>query len=130
MSNYQPFGIDNAPPDTGILVFHVDESSLSGNSVRGAPGLTTCWPWDGTHYAVAILAADGDYNLERNVGEYGHADTCYISNGVKTISDTTVPNTRQYHHGFGVKKTGITITVNSASGSCMNVRVCACLIFW
>ncbi len=67
MSNYQGSTIDANPADTGIVILHIDESVLADpvNSARGYPG-QTCWPWNGNHYYVAMLAADGLYvDVER-----------------------------------------------------------------
>jgi hypothetical protein len=124
--NYQAYGVDSAPPDTGIIVQHIDESILADpvNSVRGYPS-QSCWPWNGKHYKVAILAADGQYKLETvtssSYGKGGDANTAYVKSSVFKISDSTVPSTNQYHYGYGVKSTGITITVKSDSASCMQV---------
>ncbi len=124
--NYQAYGADTAPPDTGIVVLHVDESVTADevNSVRGYPS-QTCWPWNGKHYSVAVLAADGEYKLETvsSGGGGRDADSCYEASQVSTISDSTVPSTNQYHYGYGVKKSGISVTVNSDSADCMSVRV-------
>jgi hypothetical protein len=126
--NYQAYGADINPPDTGIIVQHVDESTLAdpSNSVRGYPS-QSCWPWNGKHYKVAILAADGQYKLETvsssSYGKGGDANSAYIKSSVFKLDDSTVPSTNQYHYGYGVKKSGVTITVQSDSASCMNVRL-------
>ena len=119
MANYQPSGIDAYPPSEGIEVFHVDESVVDGNSQLGYPG-QSCWPWNGEHYSVALLAANGEYNLEQNVYNQDD-DSCFVSDGVSILNATTSPPTNQYHYGYGVKKTGISIEVLDTSANCMNV---------
>jgi len=56
----------------GLAIWHVDETMyLSGNSVEGYPGQSG-WPANGKHYHVALLQADGRYDLEQgyNRGDY------------------------------------------------------------
>ena len=63
MSNRRPYGIDSKLPGDGLLVLHIDESKTC-NCARGYPSLT-CYPWNGDHYMVAVVQADGNFGLER-----------------------------------------------------------------
>ena len=69
-----------------------------------------------------MLAAHGEYRLEQKV--YDDTDTCYVSDGVSVINDDTVPSTRQYHYGFGVKLSGVHLAVQSTNSECMTVDRC------
>ena len=109
MYNYQSFGVDKYPPSTGITILHIDESLDSHyiNAARGYPGMTpNCWPFNGKHYGVAVLAADGNYNLEKKV-YWDDQDACYHADGVAVIDGTTSPSTDQYQKTAGVRATGI-----------------------
>jgi hypothetical protein len=87
----------------GILIYHVDEFNLQingfGNSPRGGP-FQSDWPLNGKHYPIALLQADGLYELEQALNG-GHSDDIYYrmdqeigpGNG-EAIADTgTYPNT-------------------------------------
>lgn len=128
-------GGDSAQDRNGIAVWHIDETgSLSAISHQseGSPG-------DGKyprqHYLVALLQADGEYDLERglNRGDKGdlfrassaHPDAAFkigpngvvLNNGQRRSS----PNTNSY--GTGVEKpTGISIEFGPP-GSSMWMKV-------
>jgi len=107
----------------GITIYHVDEgvfylfgmgSSIRGNTPKGGPFLDG-WPGNGRHYPVALLQADGLYELEQNING-GHSDDLWNSadqklgpgNGEKIASSAPYPNTDSYNLG-NIVVTGITI---------------------
>ena len=98
IENRQPTGFDATIPEGGLAIWHVDESrgSFTYNDVNreeGYPGLPG-WPDNGKHYRVALLQADGLYELEQ--GDTGDADDLYRAGGVSTIDGTSVPSTDGY----------------------------------
>ena len=55
----------------GILIYHIDENvEGGGNRFRGGP-FVDGWPGNGLHYKVALLQADGEYELEKALNQ-GH----------------------------------------------------------
>lgn len=106
IENRQPVGFDGAMPQGGLVVWHIDETT--GFNTEGYPGQGG-WPGNGNHYRVAVLQADGNYDLERG-NNRGDAGDVYHGGGVTEISPTTTPNTDAYQNG------NIVVTGNTLSG--------------
>lgn len=68
IENRQPSGFDWAMPQGGLVIWHIDEAA--GYNTQGYP---VNGSWTGSHYKVAVLQADGNYNLEKgnNRGDSG-----------------------------------------------------------
>lgn len=115
IENRQPVGIETAIRQGGLCIYHIDEQA--DDFTEGYPGQSG-WPQNGNHYRVALLQADGDYDLEKgyNRGDRGDA---YHEGGASEISPVTTPNTHAYQGG------NIVITDNyisdiSAAGAAMS----------
>ncbi|KAL7526970.1 hypothetical protein ACHAXR_001734, partial [Thalassiosira sp. AJA248-18] len=135
LENRQPLGYDSKITQGGIAIYHIDENA-KGQRSRGYPnnnekeiGSTKSynWPENGDHYKVALLGADGKYDLERgnNQGDGGdlwHADSILTelkpSKGIKK----NYPNTDTYQNGK-IDSTGIRIFGFSQSGNVMTFSV-------
>lgn len=106
-------------PQSGILIYHCDET-VDDMSSRGYPGHPN-WPYD--HYMVALLQADGNYDLEQgnNLGDEGDYWGKGMTLGPNDDGDT-FPNTDSYQDGV-VTKTGVKITVLSDKGLIMLIQV-------
>lgn len=78
-------------------------------------------PQNGNHYKVALLQADGLYQLESTTQRGDGNDVWYLG-GKNVLGPNTVPNTNAYQRGV-VKNTGITITVTSPPGPQMSFTV-------
>ncbi len=115
VENRQPFGFESNMPQGGLCIWHVDEAK-SGNTSEGFPGQAG-WPGNNNHYKVALLQADGAYNMEHNVNR-GDAGDVFRSGGVAAISDATVPSTNRYQGGT-VAASGNRIESISVSGASM-----------
>ncbi|KAL3941024.1 MAG: hypothetical protein SGARI_000744, partial [Bacillariaceae sp.] len=66
-------GMDEHLFSNGVLIYKIDETlRISSNRGRGYPGKAS-WPGNGQHYQVALMQADGDYDLEKgkNNGDKG-----------------------------------------------------------
>lgn len=102
IENRQPAGFDSAMPQGGLAIWHIDEykGSIQQNDVNtdeGFPGQAS-WPANNNHYRVALLQADGSYDLEHG-NNPGDSGDLYHSGGVSEISETTIPNTNAYQDG-------------------------------
>lgn len=115
IENRQPTGFDGAIPQGGLAIWHIDDQA--GYNTEGYPGQGG-WPFNGNHYRVALLQADGNYDLEKgnNRGDSGDA---YHGNGVSVIAPYTVPDTDAYQQG-SVGATGNILSGISVSGATMS----------
>jgi M6 family metalloprotease-like protein len=77
----------------GLAIWHIDDSKTA-NDTPGYPGLPG-WPGNGEHYWVALLAADGKYDLERG-NNRGKANDLYRAGHVDAINDSTIPSSSSY----------------------------------
>lgn len=115
----------------GVTVYHIDENIWTvfsdggneGNSPRGGPFLGAGWPGNNLHYPVALLQADGLYELEQSLNS-GHAADLYRSatQSLGPGNGATFPNTDSYAFGV-VKSTGITLSNFQAQGTSMSFDV-------
>jgi M6 family metalloprotease-like protein len=125
IENRQPTGIENVIPQGGLAVWHIDDTkgdfALNNvNNDEGYPGQSG-WPENLRHYRVALLQADGNYDLER-ANNRGDAGDLYHAAGVSEITSETVPNTDSYQ-GPVVYAVDNDIIQISASGQVMTFMV-------
>lgn len=114
IENRQPVGFDGAMPQGGLVVWHIDDEA--GFNVQGYPGQAG-WPGNGNHYRVAVLQADGNYQLEKDINR-GDAGDVYHAAGVATIGPQTTPDTDAYQNGI-IIETGHVLSGISAAGATM-----------
>lgn len=107
------------PGNGGLLVYHVDEEMM----YQDRPG----WPespfWPNDHYLVALLQADGNYDLEQgrnngDSGDYFTANTPPLLPGGRG----NFPNTDAYQFGELIP-TGISVSDISIPGETMTFKV-------
>jgi M6 family metalloprotease-like protein len=115
IENRQPAGIESDIPQGGLAIWHIDDFK-DGNEDEGYPG-ELGWPQNGSHYQVALLQADGRYDLE-NGRNRGDVLDLYRAGGTSAIGPSTVPNTHAYRGG-GVVATQNAITGVSAAAATM-----------
>lgn len=108
--------VDNIPTNgDGLVIWHIDD--VSDYNTQGYPGQPG-WPENGNHYRVAVLQADGDYDLEKgnNRGDSGDA---YRGGFVDAIGPASTPSTDSYQLGSSYQ-TGHEVTSVSSAGSIMS----------
>jgi immune inhibitor A len=114
VENRQKVKFDSYLPGSGLLIYHIDESKTS-NNVEWYPGCTTC----AGHYHVAVLQADNNWQLEKNVnrGDAGdpYPGVCAGQNCNTAFGAGTSPNSNLYSGAAS----GIAVTGISNSGSTM-----------
>jgi M6 family metalloprotease-like protein len=117
IENRQPVGIETAMPQGGLCIYHIDD--LAGYNTEGYPGQAG-WPENGNHYGVAILQADGNYDLEKG-NNRGDSGDVFHASGVSEISSGpgNHPNTDAYQGG-NIIVTNNTLHSISAAGASMS----------
>lgn len=123
IENRQPVGFDQKIPagtagKGGLAIWHVDDAKPANND-PGWPGQTG-WPGNNKHYKVALLQADGNYDLEQG-GNRGDAGDVFRGGFVDAIDSTTTPSTKGYQGGTVVDPVH-KISEITATGSTMRFR--------
>ena len=131
IENRQPRGYDLLLPQGGLAIWHIDFGDSGvydmidvflGQSREGYPEQEG-WPENGNHYSVALLQADGYYDLENkyNSGDYEdlfHADNVDELVPCRKKNDCQYPNTDSYQSGK-IARSNVHIKNISASGNIM-----------
>ena len=103
IENRQPAGFESIIPQGGLVIWHIDEAAgyyTEGYPVNGS--------WSGGHYKVAVLQADGAYDLEKGSDRGDSTDTWHANgNSELTVSSAPgsgpFPNTDAYQGGTFVQ---------------------------
>mmetsp|Transcript_29879 Transcript_29879/g.38404 ORF Transcript_29879/g.38404 Transcript_29879/m.38404 type:complete len:997 (-) Transcript_29879:290-3280(-) len=114
IENRQAILSDRQAPASGLLIWHIDEQAYSSNAGEGYPGMEG-WPETGQHYMVALLQADGSFDLEMGYGG-DEGDVFKDSDDFLHNSPSTHPSSMAYQYGM-VMSVGLEIGDVSASGS-------------
>ena len=125
IENRQRVGFETGIPQPGLAIWHIDELDYRGTSPTrinerpGYPGQETdpCWPINALHYDVALLQADGHYDLERGANK-GDSGDLYRRNNVSTLNEHTTPSSNFYQLGV-ISQSHISITDVSPSDNNM-----------
>eukprot|EP00536_Pseudo-nitzschia_multiseries_P015296 jgi/Psemu1/69436/estExt_Genemark1.C_8530018 len=99
----------------GIAIYHIDESTDSYDR-EGYPGQVgdTMWPMNGNHYKIALAAADGMFELEKNINTGDSSDLYGMGQSLLPSKSMggPFPNTDAYQGGR-IVRTGLRICVTS-----------------
>lgn len=124
IENKQQVGFDRHLPTGGLAIWHVDENKYDpreGNigqpGYPGQPG----WPQNGRRYPLALLQADGRYDLEKS-RRAGDAGDLFRAGHVDHIGPDTNPPLRPYGSDPATLKVIHRISNISASGPEMTFR--------
>ena len=114
IENRQPISFDQRMRGGGILIYHIDTTTstngkIRSNGNRGFPGQNG-WPSNGKHYPVALLQADGLYQIEKALQNQDPDDFYRFNNHELSpgVGTSNYPNSDSYARGF-IRPTGITI---------------------
>jgi len=124
IENRQPLEYDVNMTQGGLCIWQIDEEADDINA--GFPG-ENGWPSNGNHYRVALLQADGDYNLERGDNR-GDGHDVFHAGGVNFLGPSRpggfgpFPNTDAYQGG-NVRSSGISIYDITQEGDLMHFTV-------
>ena len=118
IENRQPKDLDKKLPQGGLAIYKVDEAADLDS--EGHPGQDN-WPSNGKHYRVALLQADGQYDLEKG-NNHGDKFDLFHAKGVNELLPSTkkeedgpFPNTDSYKGGV-LEKSSVKIHDISISG--------------
>lgn len=114
IENRQPFGFENNMPQGGLCIWHIDENKANNNA-EGFPGQAG-WPANGNHYKIALLQADGLYEMEKGLNR-GNAGDVFHGGGVSQITPATVPNTDRYQGGTVMASNNFITNIGPAGAS-------------
>ncbi|MFC1555161.1 M6 family metalloprotease domain-containing protein, partial [candidate division KSB1 bacterium] len=115
VENRQKTGFDVNLPNSGLIVYHVDENQRWGN-LRFGWGTNND---DETRKLVDIEAADGQTHMDAKTNRGDAGDTFPGSTNNTSFTNTSTPNSKDYD---GLS-TGIEITNISASSSAMTADI-------
>ncbi len=122
IENRQPISFDAKLPSGGLAIWHIDEAAT--NLVPGFPKQGG-WPHNGKHYKVALLQADGKYDLEQAMNSGDSGDLFYAGGQSRlgpSFKGGKHPNTDAYQGGL-IVQSGVTIENISASSNRMKFTV-------
>jgi M6 family metalloprotease-like protein len=127
IENRQPLLWDELLWNGGLLIWHLDDNQdlVQQEGYPGQPG----WPGNGRHYGLAVVSADGKYDLEMgnnsgDNGDYWRSGAMLGPGPVEVeASDSGIyPNTNSYQSGT-IQQTGIVVDQISDSSIHMSFRV-------
>jgi immune inhibitor A len=90
VENREPMGFDVALPGAGLLIWHVAAGSNWDECYPGGPSCLQ------HHYGVAVVQADGQWQLERNLGRGDAGDPFPGVSDTRFFDATSVPAARLY----------------------------------
>ncbi len=108
VENRQKVGYDAGLPGAGLLIWHVDASRTS-NTAECFPGGPSCAV---SHYLLAVMQADGLFDLEKGNDQGDPGDPWPGSTGNPTFGATSTPSSRLYDG----RASNVTVTGISPSG--------------
>lgn len=114
IENRQQISFDTPLPAGGLAIFHID-NTVADNVHPSYPGAPN---WASDHYKVALLAADGQFNLEK--GGSADASDFFRSPLATSLTPFTTPSTMSYQKGVFGNANNVYITGISASSTTMS----------
>jgi len=137
LENRDASGFDVVVPQSGLAVYHVDNAkgaigNNNTNNDQGYPGQEG-WPENNSHYRIAMLQADGFYEMELDYNR-GDAGDVLHAGGVSQLDGASVPDLRAYQEGVivdngnaitdvGTPGSTIDFTYSNSSGLSINEGV-------
>ncbi len=120
----QPLGHESTMPRGGLAIWHIDEAKGSFfyndvNDDEGYPGQSG-WPQNNRHYRVALLQADGDYDLEHGRNR-GDGWDVYVTGDKLLPGPGGHPNSDTYQNG-DIQQTENSIEVLGIASNAVQFR--------
>ncbi len=108
IENRQQTGRDTALPDSGLAIWHVEESGSNNNEQMTAA----------LHYECSLEQADGNFDLENNSNS-GDSTDLFPASGITEFDDATTPNSKWWDG----TSSGLEVSNISASSNTMTFQV-------
>lgn len=99
IENRQPEGFDSQLEGGGIAIWHIDELANDKRGFLGQDG----YPFNGNHYTVALLQADGEQDLERGINNGDEGDLWHKDSEFTVLGPSS--STRSNDEGYIVPNT-------------------------
>ena len=115
VENRQKVNYDVSIPGAGLLIWHVD-ASKSGNTAECYPGGPSCAT---SHYKVALVQADGLYNMEKNSNRGDAGDPWPGTSGKSVFGGASSPNSNYYSGSASA----VSVSAISSSGAIMSATL-------
>ncbi len=119
--NRQKTGFDAGLPVSGLLIWHIDESKPTNNSeCESGPGASACVS---AHYHVALMQADGLWNLENNYYRGDAGDPFPGTSNNRAFGYGTSPSNRLWSGApsnvaiTGISNSGPTMSFNFSNST-------------
>lgn len=115
IENRQPIGFDGAMPQGGLAIWHIDDTT--GYNTEGYP---TASGWYGQHYRVALLQADGGYDMEHGRDRGDRYDVWHAGNQYELTQsidplEGPFPNTDAYQSNNFIQTGNRIFTIGAAA---------------
>jgi immune inhibitor A len=94
LENREKTGSDAYLPGSGLIIYHVDNNAYS-NTNEWIPGAA-----NKGHYRVALVQADGAYDLERNTNRGDAGDPFPGSSNNTLFTSTSSPTSLDYNYNY------------------------------
>jgi len=122
IENRQPMGLEIHMPQGGLLIMHIDEHMMgtgNWNDLESYPGSGDEWD---DHYAVAVVQADGRFDLEMDENRGDSTDVFHANGTSELLNGLGYPSTNSYLKG-NYEDAGIQILDISYSDNLMTFEV-------
>jgi len=116
-------GFDAGLPGAGLLIWHIDGDAIANRMGTNSVNDKECYPGgpscSSQHYGVALIQADGEWELEKgdDLGDTG--DPFPGSTNNRSLSNITSPASNLYNGG----PSGVNVTGISDSGAIMTATL-------
>lgn len=138
VENRQKTSFDAGLPSSGLLIWHIDGNTIASKNLTNTVNDSECYPPGNcsiNHYGVALIQADGQWNLEKNINQGDAGDPYPGLTNNTSFTGTSSPNSKLYNGS----NSNVSITNISASGSTMTATLsvgtgtqtsCPSLYYW
>lgn len=118
IENRQRIGFDAGLPGSGLAIWHIDEGMASLNNLDNSQECASPSDCSNIHYRVALVQADGDWDLEIGYNSGDTGDLYPGATGNTSFSSTSDPASALYDSSqshvdiSGITQNGTTITAS------------------
>lgn len=100
VENRQKTGFDAGLPGAGLLIWHIDGSTIAANTDSNTVNDNECYSGgpscSSQHYGVALVQADGRWDLENGTNSGDAGDTYPGSSNKTSFTSSTSPDSNLY----------------------------------